>query len=387
MTRIKNSFTNVRRTATLTEKGLNLHDKRYSIFISSTFEDLKQERQAVQDVVISAGDFPVQMESFPAADEDQFSFIKTLIDKCDYYVLIVGGRYGTLADDGMSYTEKEYRYAVSVGVPVLVMLHGNRGSIPFNKSEDSPEGKKRLAAFVQEVANGRLRKTWTTPDDLKLAVREALDHSKATKPRVGWVRGDTIASVEALEELNEVRKQNQKYRDTIGHLEVELAMPQLPATDSEVDIELLPVAVRSYGTTISGSYAKLRSNWIGAFPIFFSNLQWSATDWGGETRFYVDMDKSFGAIGAGFAGELASFDTQNLFRISKSTYDRLSSYYVEVGLMETEGESPFTDLAKKFARRQTVSGNPASFFTLIKGDVISKSDTQQKSDLDDEIPF
>ena len=171
-----------------------MHNKRYSVFISSTFEDLKEERQAVQDVLISAGDFPVQMESFPAADENQFAFIKTLIDKCDYYVLIIGGRYGTPADDGMSYTEKEYRYAVSVGVPVLVMLHGDRGSIPANKSEDSPAGKARLSDFAAEAQTTRIRKTWTTRDGLKLAVREALDHAKATKPSIGWVRGDTLTS-------------------------------------------------------------------------------------------------------------------------------------------------------------------------------------------------
>lgn len=217
-----------------------MYDKRYSVFISSTFEDLKAERRAVQDVVISSGDFPVQMESFPAADEDQFEFIRALIDKCDYYVLIVAGRYGAPAEDGMSYTEKEYRYAVSKGIPVLVMLHGDRGSIPANKSEDSVEGKKRLAAFVAAVETNRLRKTWTTPDGLKLAVREALEHAKATKPAVGWVRGDTIASMEALEELNEVRKENAKFRDAIGSLEIELALPPIPAADEPITIDLLP---------------------------------------------------------------------------------------------------------------------------------------------------
>ena len=147
----------------------DMHDKRYSIFISSTFEDLRAERQAVQDVVIGAGDFPVQMESFPAADEDQFEFIKALIDKCDYYVLVVAGRYGALADDGMSYTEKEYRYAVSKGIPILAMLHGDRGSISANKSEDSADGKKRLDAFIAAVETNRLRKTWTTTNGLKHA--------------------------------------------------------------------------------------------------------------------------------------------------------------------------------------------------------------------------
>jgi len=125
-----------------------LQAKRYQVFISSTFEDLKEERRAVQDVIISTGDFPVQMESFPAADEDQFEFIKSLIDHCDYYVLIIAGRYGTVAEDGMSYTEKEYRYAVSKGVPVLVMIHNNRGSIAADKSEKTEESKEYLEHFI-----------------------------------------------------------------------------------------------------------------------------------------------------------------------------------------------------------------------------------------------
>ena len=364
-----------------------MHDKRYSVFISSTFEDLKQARQAVQDVLISAGDFPVQMESFPAADENQFAFIKTLIDKCDYYILIVAGRYGTPADDGMSYTEKEYHYAVSVGIPVLVLLHGDRGNIPANMSEDSPAGKKRLADFVQKVEKNRIRKTWTTPDALKLAVREALDNAKATKPGVGWVRGDAIANVEALEELNEVRKQNLKYREAIGHLEIELAMPPIPAAEDHVEIDLLPQLVRAHGAVASGSYAKLRGTWIGAFPIFYSNLKWRANDWGGETNYYAEETESCDAIGAGFAGELASFDTHNLFRISKATYDRLSSYYIEVGLMMVEGEHPFTETAQRLARRQRINGGVGSGFIVVQGEVSLKSSSNSRSDMDDEIPF
>lgn len=364
-----------------------MHDKRYSVFISSTFEDLKDERRAVQDVVISAGDFPVQMESFPAADDDQFEFIKALIDKCDYYVLIVAGRYGTPAEDGMSYTEKEYRYAVSKGTPVLVMLHGDRGSIPANKSEETAEGKRLLAEFVTAVETNRLRKTWTTPDALKLAVREALEHAKATKPAVGWVRGDAVASVEALEELYEVRKENAKYRDAIGRLEVELALPPIPAGDDHVEIDLLPLSVRGYGDVISGTYARLHCTWIGAFPVFYSNLKWGTSDWGGETRYYLEEDEACNAIGAAFAGELASFDTQHLFRINKATFDRLCSYYIEVGLMASHGEHPFTEPAQRFARRHRINGGRGEVPVILRGSIERIVTAPAKSDFDGEIPF
>jgi Domain of unknown function (DUF4062) len=364
-----------------------MHDKRHSIFISSTFEDLKDERRAVQDVVISAGDFPVQMESFPAADEDQFEFIKALIDKCDYYVLIVAGRYGTPADDGMSYTEKEYRYAVSKGIPVLVMLHGDRGNIPVNKSEDSPDGKARLTNFVKAVQTSRLRKDWVTTDGLKLAVREALDNAKATKPAIGWIRGDAIASFDALEELAEVRKENAKYRDAIGNLTVELALPPIPAGDEHIVIDLLPTSIKRHGSSISGSSASLRCTWIGAFPIFFSGLKWQTNDWNGEINYYLNEDQSCDSIGAAFAAELASFDCERLFRISKATFDRFSSYYIEAGLMVSEGERPFTEAAQRYARRHRINGGESARPIIVKGSIERTFSPEDNFGKDDEVPF
>lgn len=341
-----------------------MHDKRYSVFISSTFEDLKAERQAVQDVVISAGDFPVQMESFPAADEDQFEFIKTLIDKCDYYVLIVAGRYGA-AEEGLSYTHKEYRYAVSQGIPVLAMLHSDRGSIPANRSEGSAEGKSRLEAFVVEVEQNRLRKTWQTADALKLAVREALDHAKATKPSVGWVRGDTIASMDALEQLNEVRKENARFRDAIGSLEVELALPPIPAADDPIEIDLLPYRDEPFDST-----ATVRTTWIAVFPILFNNLRYQTCDWKNEDSYWVDAEESCVEIGSAIAGSVATFDAARKFRIRKSTLDRLTSYYIEAGLMYAAGsERAFTEAAARVARRHSIAGGSPSTFEVIRGKV------------------
>jgi hypothetical protein len=66
---------------------------------------------------------PAGMELFPAIDEEQFNFIKRIIDDCDYYILIIGGRYGTISDDGISYTEKEYDYAISRQIPVMTFRH------------------------------------------------------------------------------------------------------------------------------------------------------------------------------------------------------------------------------------------------------------------------
>ena len=61
------------------------------------------------------------MEMFPAADSEQFEYIKTILNESDYYVLVVAGRYGSIAEDGDSYTEKEFNYAVEQGIPILAV--------------------------------------------------------------------------------------------------------------------------------------------------------------------------------------------------------------------------------------------------------------------------
>lgn len=67
---------------------------------------------------------------FPAADSEQFEYIKTIINESDYYVLVVAGRYGSIAEDGDSYTEKEFNYAVEQGIPILAFV--KRILVPFH---------------------------------------------------------------------------------------------------------------------------------------------------------------------------------------------------------------------------------------------------------------
>ncbi len=363
-----------------------MSDKRYQVFISSTFEDLRSERRAVQDTIIQMGDFPVQMESFPAVDEGQLEFIRPLIAQCDYYVLIIGGRYGSITDDGLSYTHKEYRYAVKMGVPVLVIVHDDRGQITAEKSERSDEGRKKLEAFIDEATGGRVRTTWSNSDQLKLRVREALEHAKASKPRVGWVRGDTIASIKALEELNEVRRQNEEYREAAGQFDFDLPLPSLPEANSTLVIDFLPISVGGgYGPTkrIGGS-GSITTTWISAFPLFFSNLKWRGDEHNGDEYYWVENEESLASIGSALVQEVSDSDTSGAYKISKGTLEKLSAYYVEIGLMRAEGGHPFTELAQKLARRHRLTEPDTPHFVLSRG---TTDFSIVENELNDEIPF
>lgn len=183
-------------------------DKRYQIFVSSTFVDLQDERSKVMQTLMEMDCIPAGMELFPAADEEQLNFIKRVIDDCDYYLLIIGGRYGSQNDAGVSYTEMEYDYALERGLKVIALLHGSTDSLPVAKSERSPEGQEKLRLFREKVSKGRLVKFWE--DAAVLPGLVALSVGKAIKayPAVGWVRANTVTNVQALSELNELRKQN-----------------------------------------------------------------------------------------------------------------------------------------------------------------------------------
>ena len=79
-------------------------DKRYQVFVSSTYKDLIDERQEVMQALLETDCIPVGMELFPASSDSQWEYIKHIIDECDYYILIIAGRYGSEDADGMSNT-------------------------------------------------------------------------------------------------------------------------------------------------------------------------------------------------------------------------------------------------------------------------------------------
>lgn len=127
-------------------------EKREQVFISSTFKDLVEERRAVLQTLLEADCIPAGMELFPASDDEKFDLIKRVIDLCDYYVVIVGGRYGSVdAQEQLSYTEMEFDYAVKTKKPVLGFLHGDPGKIPGEKLDLNAGHRKKLDALGQKL--------------------------------------------------------------------------------------------------------------------------------------------------------------------------------------------------------------------------------------------
>ncbi len=181
-------------------------EKKYQVFVSSTYRDLSEERQEVIQALLELDCIPVGMELFPAADDDQWTLIKRLIDDCDYYILIVGGRYGSLNKDGLSYTQMEYEYALSSSIPIISFLPKNPERIEAGKSEKDPSLTKKLEVF-KNLAEEKMCRYWITAADLGSQVSRSLVKLIKEKPREGWIKANNLANEDATKEILSLRKQ------------------------------------------------------------------------------------------------------------------------------------------------------------------------------------
>jgi hypothetical protein len=195
-------------------------EKRYQVFISSTFEDLQEERKEVIQALLELDCIPAGMELFPAADDDQWTLIRKVIDDCDYYIVIIGGRYGSLSPSGISYTQMEYEYADSLNKPIIGFLHKKPETIASGKSEQSEEGQRKLDAF-RAIVKKKTCSHWSSPSQLGAVVSRSLIKLIKDKPAVGWIRADALLDESNVEEILSSRKR--KVTDEISNIAKELS--------------------------------------------------------------------------------------------------------------------------------------------------------------------
>ncbi|EPC4025559.1 DUF4062 domain-containing protein [Aeromonas salmonicida] len=214
-------------------------NKRYQVFVSSTYADLQDERSKVIQTLMEMDCIPAGMELFPAMDEDQFDFIKKIIDDCDYYLLIIGARYGsTSEDDGLSYTEKEYRYAKEKGMKVIALVHGEPDQLPVAKTDRDPALYDKLVAFRKDVCTNRLVRFWHSAVELPGLVALNLPKTIKAYPAIGWVRGDSTASTTVMTELLAMKSENERLREDLLRLETrpQIEIANLAGLQKEISV-------------------------------------------------------------------------------------------------------------------------------------------------------
>ncbi len=193
-------------------------EKRYQVFVSSTYNDLLEERSEVMQALLELECMPAGMELFPAANETQWNWIKKVIDESDYYMVIVAGRYGSISSETkISYTEMEYRYALDSGKPVIAFLHENILKLESGRCESEEKLQGMLDEF-RALVKKRLCKMYSTPSDLGAKVSRSITQLKKQYPAKGWIRADILDSLASTDETLRLQRDNEKLRDLVASL-------------------------------------------------------------------------------------------------------------------------------------------------------------------------
>ena len=212
--------------------------KKLQVFISSTFTDLQEERQAAVAAILKAGHIPAGMELFTSGDESQWDTITRWIDESDVYMLILGGRYGSThptTEEG--YTEKEYDYALAQGKPffAVVINEATLDERLKTRGKDVIELKHRdkLEAFRAKVLS-RMSSFFADVKDIRLAIHETIPLLEQKNSHVGWISGAEFTETKPLvDELSKLGDENRKLQKEIVQLKSELSKTKSKLGDGD----------------------------------------------------------------------------------------------------------------------------------------------------------
>lgn len=194
--------------------------KRLQVFISSTFKDLIVERQAAVSAVLKLGHIPAGMELFTANDKSQWETIKRWIDESDVYMLILGGRYGTVEPTSkLSYTELEYDYAVKTNKPLFAVVINSEALEKkireFGTDFSEKENPKELGFFKSKVLSN-MSSFFDDIKDIKLCVMESLPQINSEYELSGWIPGNDVPDTKTLvDEISSLKKENFEIRSQL----------------------------------------------------------------------------------------------------------------------------------------------------------------------------
>ncbi len=188
--------------------------RKMQIFISSTYTDMLEERQATVQAVLNADHIPAGMELFKAGNESQLQTIYRWIDECDLYLLILGGRYGSIEAHSMkSYIELEYEYALNHNIPVFAVilsdsyLHSKAAKCSYEVFETNEIEKYKK--FKQKVKTKIVNEV-NTIDEMKLAITNSLHEFEKSEKIKGWIKYSDNVITTQFERLSKNKKEEMR---------------------------------------------------------------------------------------------------------------------------------------------------------------------------------
>lgn len=220
--------------------------KKLQVFVSSTYEDLKVDRQAAVSAILKAGHIPAGMELFTSGDKSQMETIRRWIEESDVYMLILGGRYGSVEPTtGVSYTELEYNYALELEKPIFAVVIKEDALEERVKLSGTclleKENPKQLALFRTKVLSN-ISSFFADEKDIRLCVYESLSDFSSNRNLKGWVSSDEVVNSQSLlDEISRLNKENDSLKQQLENAEEKISKPSKSKENTEDFDELIKI--------------------------------------------------------------------------------------------------------------------------------------------------
>lgn len=231
--------------------------KKLQVFISSTYNDLIEERQAAVEAILNAGHIPAGMELFSAGNETQLETVKRWIDESDVYLLILGGRYGSVEPKtGKSYTQLEYEYALDKGMPLFSIIISD-SALDKKVKEDGQrvierDNNNKYKEF-KDVVVGKICRFFDDVKDIKISIHETLSDFEKRFEFTGWVSGKDIPDFEKiLVENSKLLKENAKLKNELEKIKLknkneDMAQSEIVDLINILESQIVKIPAKSIG--------------------------------------------------------------------------------------------------------------------------------------------
>lgn len=156
---------------------------KITAMISATARDLPDHLKNVQKACLGEDIFPLWMEHLPTRDANGVKVSMEMVDDADIYIGIYAWRYGWVPEfdnpDEISITEMEFnrallRKAEGKLKEILIFVMHDKHQVNRSDVETGEEACRKLKAFKERASDGRIRAEFTSPDDLRGKVTQAL---------------------------------------------------------------------------------------------------------------------------------------------------------------------------------------------------------------------
>ena len=206
--------------------------RKYQVFISSSFEDLKDARQELIKATLRKDHIPFGMEMLKAGSERSLDVIEKHIKSSDIFVIMVGARFGSLVDDRtndpLTFTEKEYELAIDYKLPIIAFLIDDReykkvrANLPLNSRER--ECERDLLKFRERVKGTRIVEFFSTANLGDLAhkysssLSDEIEKLNDAGYKGGWIEGREYEALRDRESLGLLSSENPFFQKLLDGL-------------------------------------------------------------------------------------------------------------------------------------------------------------------------